>query len=41
MEDGIVTDTNPEEPKLAPEKDEGIKSFIPLVKISILSLSHE
>ena len=41
MEDGIVTDINPEEAKLEPEKDEGIKSFIPLVKVTILSLSHE
>ena len=41
MEDGIVTDINPEEPKLAPEKDEGIKTFIPVVKVTILSLSHK
>jgi hypothetical protein len=41
MEDGIVTDINPEEAKEFPLKLEGIKIFIPLVKVRILSLSHE
>ena len=41
MEDGIDTDNNPEETKKLIKVGEGIKRFIPLVKVSILSLSHD